>query len=343
VRALVVHPGPSFSVHDVWRGWCRGLAANGVETRPFRLDDRITFYNYLAVQVEGEQQALSEELCLRLVAEDLRACCYAWWPDLVLIVSGFFLPHDTLDLIRHRHRHVVLLGTESPYEDERQLRDAQHVDLTLVNDPTNLDEFRAVGPAEYQPHCYDPTVHRPGPVDPELRSDVAFVGTGYPSRRAFLEQVGFGDLDVLLAGNWTDLPDTSPLHRYLATEPEFCTDNDDTVRIYRSTTVGLNLYRREMTSIVGDTVGHCDGWSMGPREVELAATGRFFLRDPRPEGDEVFPFLPTFTTPAELGELCHHWAARPDEADELGAKAAAAVQDRSFPEAAARLLHRLTG
>jgi hypothetical protein len=38
MRALVVAPGPNFSVADVYRGWAEGLAALGVETRLFELD-----------------------------------------------------------------------------------------------------------------------------------------------------------------------------------------------------------------------------------------------------------------------------------------------------------------
>lgn len=33
---------------------------------------------------------------------------------------------------------------------------------------------------------------------------------------------------------------------------------------------------------------------------KLAACGTFFARDPRPEGDELFPMLPTFTDPGEF-------------------------------------------
>ena len=45
MRALVVAPGPNYSVADVYRGWAEGLAAVGVETRLFELDKLLQWYS----------------------------------------------------------------------------------------------------------------------------------------------------------------------------------------------------------------------------------------------------------------------------------------------------------
>jgi len=83
------------------------------------------------------------------------------------------------------------------------------------------------------------------------------------------------------------------------------------------------------------------GWACGPREVEMAACGTFFLREPRGEGDEVLDMLPTFSSPAEASELVRHWLARPDERQALADKARAAVADRTFDHHEAVLLRLL--
>jgi hypothetical protein len=44
VRALLVSPGPFFSVQDVFEGWAEGLAANGVQVHTFNMHDRLQFY-----------------------------------------------------------------------------------------------------------------------------------------------------------------------------------------------------------------------------------------------------------------------------------------------------------
>ena len=84
------------------------------------------------------------------------------------------------------------------------------------------------------------------------------------------------------------------------------------------------------------------GWAMGPREVEAAACGGFFLRDPRGEGDEVLSMLPTFTSPAEASDLLRYYLARPDERTDLALKAREAVAGRTFDAHAANLLRWLS-
>lgn len=309
----------------------------GVHVLEFDLSTRLTFYDSALLERDGEvRKALSPEAAIRVAVGGIYSALYQAHADVLLAVSGFFYDGLLLEKIRAHGTKVVLLHTESPYEDGRQLEIAQHADLNLINDPTNLEQFRAVAPTEYVPHSYRPHIHCPGPVDPKLAADLAFVGTGYPSRIEFLEQMDLGGLDVLLAGNWQGLAEDSPLRRHVAHEPAECLDNIRAVDIYRSAACGLNLYRRE-----AEAEHLAAGWAMGPREVELAACGTFFLRDSRPEGDEVLSMLPTITDPGDASEKLRYWLARPAERQELAAKARVAVADRTFTARAADLLRWL--
>jgi hypothetical protein len=80
---------------------------------------------------------------------------------------------------------------------------------------------------------------------------------------------------------------------------------------------------------------------MGPREVELAALGVAFLRDPRGEGDELLPMLPTFDGPDDFADKLRWWLSHDRERDEAALKAQAAVADRTFANHAAQLLRLL--
>jgi len=350
VRWLVVHPGPSFSVADVHNGICEALRALGEEVVEYALDWRLQFFDSALFEVDRNdigqikvKRACTREQALAMAAESLCAVAYTWWPHVVLGISAFFTPPPLLDCIRGRGQKVMLWHTESPYQDEEQLERAAHADVNLVNDPVTLGRYQALGPAEYMPHSYRPSVHYPGPGRAELRSDLAFVGTGFPSRRAFFEAMNLDGVDVLLAGPWPGLPETSPLYGWLA-DPQMadgqdaaemvCLDNDRTAEVYRSARTGINLYRRE-----GET-GMAAGVAMGPREVEMAATGLFFLRDRRPEGDDLLPMLPVFHDPEDASEQLR-WFLRHDSVREKAAAAARdAVAGRTF-EAAARRLIRL--
>ena len=334
MRALVVQPGPHFSVDDVFNGWCEGLTANGVEVMPYNLGDRLTFYEQ-ALLDNGEQikRAFSRDAAIDMAVNGLYSAAYKWWPDLILVISGFFTSPELLDVLRSRRHKVVLLHTESPYEDERQLILAPHADLNLLNDPTNLEVFSQVAPTRYVPHAYRPDLHHPRKPVADLASDFCFVGTGYPSRINFLESVDWTGLDVALAGNWQGLDTDSPLRKFLAHDIESCVDNADAAAMYASTKASVNLYRTEAQR---PELSH--GWAMGPREVELAACGTFFLRDSRPESDEVLGMLPTFTDPDDFGHKLRWWLAHDTARETAAAQAREAVAERTFTNHARDLL-----
>jgi spore maturation protein CgeB len=335
MRILVVHPGPNFSVADVHTGLIKGLMANGCEVVDFNLDHRLSFYTNAHLKKNGEYiPAFDYEAACAVAAKGLESACYEFWPDVVIVMSGFFVPPDIYRLMRDRTHHVVLWFTESPYEDDRQLLQASHADTVIVNDPTNLDRFREVNARTfYIGHGYDPHIHNPHGLKQSLRSDFCFVGTGYQSRIDFLEKVDWHGIQPVLAGNWTQVTDDSPLIPFLLHERGECIDNTDTADLYRATRVSANLYRKE-----AEHDAHAYGWAMGPREIELAACHTFFAREPRGEGDDVLWMLPTFTEPAELGDLIRWYLEHGEERDVLAAKAAEAVAGRTFQANAAELL-----
>lgn len=329
-RAVVVRPGPNFSVSDVADGWVAGLREVGVDVVDFNFDDRFAFYAN-ARMGDSADPVLNPEAAARLAAKGIEAACYETWPDLVIVVSGFFIPGDTYEIMRSRGHKVVLLHTESPYEDDRQIPKAHLADLNVVNDPTNLDRFSALAPSVYLPHAYQPTIHHPQPADPDCASDFAFCGTGFPSRVEFLEQVDWSGINVALAGNW---PKGCTLEKHLVHPVDECCPNSETARLYASTKASANLYRKEATATA-------DGWAMGPREVELAACGTFFLREPRPEGDDLFPMLPTFSEPADFEQKLRWWLSHDTQRETAATAARAAVADRTFANHAKRLLSLL--
>lgn len=340
MRILVAQPGPAFSVHDVYAGWAEALENAGQHVAKFNLDDRLAFYGSVLMETEEEgkfKRALTSEQAIELAVNGLYAAAMKIRPHVLLVVSAFFTPPELLEAYRSAGVKVVVIHTESPYEDERQLALAGHADLNLVNDPTNLDSFKTLAPSEYFPHAYRPSVHHPGDPAPGWAFDFSFVGTGFPSRVEFLEQLDLSGLNVALAGNWALLGADHPLLDYVLNEPEACLDNTEAADLYRSTRVGLNLYRREHKE--NDTA---DGWSCGPREIEMAACGLPFVRDPRPESDELFgSILPQFSCAEEASEQIRWLLAHEGIRQTAAEKARAAIADRTFDKHAARLLRLL--
>jgi len=334
MRILTVEPGPAFSVADVHQGWFKAFQDLGINVRNFNLSDRLSFTEAsLRDRVPEEERG---QIAARMVSEQLRAACFDFWPDLVVITSAFFVPPETYDIIRDRGIRIAVILTESPYEDPFQLGIAARADIALVNDLVNLDAYRAVQPNTwYNPHAYDPEKHCRRPPVTDLVSDFAWVGTAYPSRIKWFEQINLDGLEVILAGNWQQLPTTSALYPHLLHDPANCLDNNETVDVYSSTRASVNLYRKE------SEVGFDAGWAMGPREVELAATGTFFLRDPRPESDLVLPMLPSFASPEEFSDKLRWWLDHDEQREEATKAAQAAISNRTFVNNAKSLLGRI--
>lgn len=326
MRVLMVHPGPAFSVADVYRGWAQGFREVGADVQCLNLDDMLQFFDQAQF---GGRKAVSSEEAAWLACRHILSAALDWWPDVVVIVSGWYVPRRIYEVLRARGRKVVLIHTESPYQDDEQLYRAGAPDLNVVNDPTNLDRFRAIGPSEYIPHAADPRLHCPGPVSADLRSDFAFCGTGFPRRIEFLEAVDWTGIDVALAGFWQGTDPDSVLRKFVVHDLAECFDNSDTIDLYRSSKLSANLYREPQ------------GWAMGPREVEMAAIGLPFLREPRGEGDDVLSFLPRFTDPGDFTDQARYLLAHDDLRLALGRRCREAVADRTFAANAAHLLRLL--
>jgi spore maturation protein CgeB len=346
MRWLLIHPGPSWSVADVFNGWSEALTGLGETVEEYPLDAALRFFNN-ALAETGQvrpcgcrevRKYLDREQAARLALDPILAAANRFWPDVILCTSAFFMQPWLLEILRDRSHKIIVIFTESPYQDDYQLKVAEYADLSLLNDPVNIDAYRRVGPAEYMPQAYRETVHYPPPFGAVPEYDFAFVGTGFPSRVRFFDQMDLAGLNVRLGGLWMDLPEDSPLRDWtgITDDRGDCVDNHEVAGIYRRSRTGINFYRREAED------GHeGEGWAVGPREIEQAACGLWFARDGRPESDELFPMLPAFTSPEEASDQIRWALAHPDERAEAALKARAAVADRTFTNNARRLLSLL--
>src|SRR6185437_15523722 len=126
-----------------------------------------------------------------------------------------FVPTWILEVLRARRMKILMLFTESPYQDGQQLEVAKYADVILLNDPVSLGQYQALGvPAVYMPHAYRPAIHHPAPAGAEKPYDLAFIGTGFPSRIQFFSDMHLAGLNVRLGGFWLDLPEDSPLRAW---------------------------------------------------------------------------------------------------------------------------------
>jgi spore maturation protein CgeB len=350
VRLLLVGPGASWATADVAAGLKYGLEAHGVELVHYALDTRIAraqswlHYNWRQAKKRHPEvgkpnvadvffQAGGEALIMALWQDVFRGL------DGVFLVSGMFVPLDVVMMMKRAQLRVFVLFTESPYDIEKELVMAKHVDGCWTNERSSVDAFRAVNPnSGYLAHAWHPDRHQPGiqPKDETVAAhDVVFVGSAFSERVEWLSAIDWTGIDLGLYGSWDGI---SKRHRLFPFVKGKQIDNATTAALYRRAKIGLNLYR---TSIgwgrQAPKITHAE--SLNPRSYELAACGAFHLSTYRQEVAEVFgDLVPTFTTPFEAESLIRSWLADPEGRARVASQLPACVAESSWRERATTVI-----
>lgn len=335
----MVHPGASYSTHDVHVGYRDALRVAGVTVHEYLLDARIEAWGQF-LKYHHRKHRLGKvddtEVMTRAGASILEQAV-AHGVDWVLVVSGMYLREQVLWLLRRAGFRVAILFTESPYDDAAQAQYARYAQVCFTNERASVPFLRQFCAATgYLPHAYDPARHSValGPPEGVRRHDVVFVGTGFPERRALLAGVDWGGIDLGLYGEWSR---PGRLKRFVAGG---ITENADAANLYRAARIGLNLYRSTSGHAGGEAARHAE--SLNPRAVELAACGAFTLSEYRAEVPDVFGgAVPTFRTSAELGALVRRYLADGTARGALAAELPGKVAHLTFREGARRVVSTL--
>jgi len=305
LRILLVHPGASWSTHDVFTGLHDAFQRQGVEIIEYALDNRLEHAAHFLKSAwkRSSKQAQEPSVADILYQASLgileRALRHK--ADWVFIISSMYVHPDILIMLRRAHIRAAVLFTESPYEDRWQLELAPYVQACWTNERASLPAFLAANDASfYYQHAIDPTKHMPGVRagdEDVLAHDVVFVGTGFQERCDMLAATDWTGIDLGLYGSWNLLGSRSKLRKYVRAK---VIPNETTSALYRRARLGLNLHRT--STVFGPQAEHIENAeSMGPRCYELAAAGLPFASDYRAEVAEVFgDLVPTFTTGSEL-------------------------------------------
>jgi hypothetical protein len=308
LKILLVHPGASVSTADVYNGLLAGLRGRGHSIYEYALDARIeragAWLTY-CWRKGGKQPALEPTTSdiLYMAGEELVARALRLMPDVVLVVSAMYLHPDVIVLLKRAHLRTAVLFTESPYDDEKQVKIIPYADVAWTNERSSATA-NGIG---YLPHAWAPETHFANSANDAVdvpTHDVVFVGTGFAERLETLSAVDWTGIDLALYGSWDLLGSRNHLRKYLKGG---YVDNAAAAALYRKARIGLNLYRTSMGfGKSAPRISHAE--SMNPRAYELAATGCFTVSDYRAEVTEVFGSLvPTFQKPDELRPLIERW------------------------------------
>lgn len=325
MRVLLTYPGPIHSTYDVARGYERALRALGVEVHGYNYHQYLHFYfeslaHWETVNVDYERRLEDAPF---YASQHLVPAVIDFMPHVVLVVSGSALHKRAYDLLRRLSVPVVLLLTESPYEDETQIKiiTQGHAAAAFTNERESVGRLSETGvPTTYLPHSYDPAVHRPRLHDVYYETDVFFHGTLWPERKALLDSLD----DLPFAVHCSGIT----LER---SEDRWLIMNDEVAQWYSNAKIALNHHRSPNGSATH---------SLGPRAYEIAACGAFQLCDgTRGELAEVFSeSVPTYTDADDLREKVVYYITRPDERQRLAEEARARVAPCTFENRAREIV-----
>lgn len=303
MKFLVVHPGASWSTHDVHMGVVEGLRANGVPVAEFRLDTRIDrTHDFLHFLWRRQKKSQPEQAWPKpspgdvlyqasqgLVERALERGCTD-----VLVISAMFVMPDRLELARRAGLKVWLLCTETPYEMSNELRLAGLVDGVWTHERAALEAFQKVNVrASYLPHAWRAGVHDAPAAGEEPEFDVLFCGSLFEERVRWFEAIDWTGIKLALYGVTETLPKDSPLRQYVKGS---VVPNEALVSLARRSKIVINFFRAPEPGVVAE--------SLNPRCYEMAAAGVCMVSDHRAEVVEKFgQSVPTFSTPREAGSL----------------------------------------
>ena len=318
MRLLIIQPGASYSVHDVYVGLSNALIARGHTVFVYQLDSRIersaSWLEYCWRKAGKPDPRPTHADVIYHASIEVLERALRFDVEGVLAISGMFLHPDFITLLRRAGVRTGVVFTESPYDDMHQVKFAQLVDVCWTNERTSVPVIGlANSKTYYLPAAFDPMRHRQlgEAPDPEVPAhDVVFVGTGFQERIDLLSEVNWSGIDFGLYGHWPALPSRHRLRKYLRGT---VMDNQKAVELYRRAKIGLNLHRTSM-GFGRDAPRVERAESLNPRAYELAACGTFQISDRRAEVVETFGYsVPTFRDAAGLESLIHDYLARPDE------------------------------
>lgn len=334
MRILIAYPGPTHSTFDVAAGYEKALRNLGHVVYGYPYHKWLGFYGETLLHWEqfNEQYKMNRNDVVLHSSLHLVIAVLEFVPDVVVIVSGSALHKHAFDLMHRLSLPLVMLLTESPYEDELQSKIITQANIAhaFTNESMSVARLSETGvPITYLPHSFDPDVHKPTDVNGEYQSDVFFHGTLWPERSRLLKGLANLPFDLRVTG--LDL--TEPA------DGEHLIDNAELARWYSGAKICLNHHRTFKTQL-GDDIGSTEAISIGPRAYEIAACGAFQLCDGRrPELNAVFgASVPTYEDADDLKNKIVHYMANPKDRQDSAKLAQMRVQSCTFENRAREIV-----
>lgn len=327
-----IAPNSTRDVGDGLRDALRGLGHEvcGTPTHSYAVHLCSPFNEYDPGKIPKDASALLWGAVNKLILADT----VLFEPDAVIVVSGWVMGRWIVDKMKQHKVLTALYLTESPYQDREQIEQPAFggYDLVFCNELSSMDFMRQHHDrVVYLPHSYNPEVHHSHEAK-ETSFDAYMCGTGFSER-----------LDVLRAVDWSGVGARLLLHGFWpqseGIDGQVIDDqlpNRMLPEVYASVPINLNIHRTTRTWQGGaDTEEHIThAQSVGPRVLEVLASGGFLMTDHRGELDEMGlrdgEHLVVFKDARHLQELVREYLPAADARRRIAEAGRAAVAGCTF-------------
>ncbi len=278
----------------------------GHDVSPYDLRQRLQFYtDAIKAKVEGTNKKVSIDQVYEVACQGLLANVLHQMPDMILYITGQYIPPGIPALIRERFPTVkqVVWYTESPYMMAHEIVRTPMFDYVFTNDKVCEPIYKRYHPdknAFYLPTAYNSKLE----WDVELRrwenvlysSELFFVGSEVPGRLDFLRElapllegkINFKIFGAFPSANVGHAPEIEKFY-----SPK--TLNKFQVAKYiKKASITLNHFRENQSKRIvrngktgESTIEEVIPYSLSPRVYEVMATGGFCLTQYRPEFDDL--------------------------------------------------------
>ncbi len=269
-------------------------------------------------------------------------------PDLVLVLNGIFsIPVEQVDGLRQLGVKTAVWIADDPYFIEETTKIIPHYEHIFTHELNCVPYYRELGcdSVHYLPFAASREVFYPKPVERQLHTELCFIGTAFPNRLAFFEEMTdfLAQRNLFMAGAaWDRMKGYEKLAPHIdlaGIQPEFVINH------YNAAKIVINLHRADAEIIDGKR--WIQALSINPRTYEIAACGTLQLTDVRGDLSQMYApgkDVATFASPAELKEKIHYYLTHEDERQEMALNGLKrTLRDHTYPQRLNQMMQAIFG
>ncbi|MDR6553928.1 glycosyltransferase [Paenibacillus qinlingensis] len=259
--------------------------------------------------IQGLQQTV--RVMHAAVAADMLRLARELRPNLVLVMNGLHVfPADHahhIDLVRQMGIRTAIWFADDPYFTDQTVALAPHYDYVFTHEMSCVPFYQGIGCGQvhYLPLAASPAVFRPEPVGPAYRSDICFIGMGFPNRIALFNEITpflLGKKVVIAGGLWDRLAHYHLLRHGIKA---YFVPIEESVKYYNGAKIVLNIHRLTYDTTFNKNSRNIPGLSINPRTYEIAGCGTLQITDFRQDLEQYYRPGHEIETFHHTGELLH--------------------------------------